>query len=145
MIRATVDTSILAPSIRRAGAPRSTLAPILSRWGEGRYEMVISEHILVEVERTLTKPYFSRYLTPADQIHAIESLRIDATVVEITVVVQGVATHPEDDLILATAMSGQVDYLVTNDRQLLRLGEYQGVRIVNAGEFLSILDAETSN
>jgi putative PIN family toxin of toxin-antitoxin system len=106
--------------------------------------MVISEHILVEVERTLTKPYFSRYLTTADQAHAIESLRIDATVVEITAVVQGVATHPEDDLILATAVSGQVDYLVTNDRQLLRLGEYQGVRIVTSGEFLSILDAESN-
>ena len=60
----------------------------------------------------------------------------------ITVTVNGVATHPEDDLILATALSGQVDYLVTLDQQLLRLGSYGGVAMVSPAAFLSILDGE---
>ena len=119
MIRATVDTSILAPSVRRQGHPESRLAPIIQWWRAGRFELVLSEHILEEVRRTLAKPYFVRFLTAEDQAVAIESFRLDATVVPISAVVQGVATQPGDDLVLATAVSGQVDYLVTRDRQLL--------------------------
>jgi predicted nucleic acid-binding protein len=61
--------------------------------------------------------------------------------VEITVEVRGVATHPEDDLILATAISARADYLVTGDRQLQALGSYQGVQIVSPRQFLTILQA----
>ena len=64
--------------------------------------------------------------------------------VPVTAQVQGVATHPEDDLILATAISGNADYLVTGDRQLLALGSYGGVRIVTPRDFLAILDAESA-
>ncbi len=58
----------------------------------------------------------------------------------ITVTVQGVASHPEDDLILATAVSARADYLVTGDRQLLALGTFQGVQIVSPRDFVAILD-----
>lgn len=142
MIRVTIDTSSLAPSIRRVSQPQSALSPILRAWHAGQYELVISEHILAELERALSTPYFSRFLSPGDREAAIEALRIDATVVDITVVVEGVATHPEDDLVLATAVSGHVDYLVTLDRHLLRLGSYEGVRIVSTRQFLAILEAE---
>ena len=54
----------------------------------------------------------------------------------------GVATHPEDDLVLATAVSAQADYLVTRDRQLLKLGSYQGVAIVSPTEFLDELQKD---
>lgn len=37
---------------------------------------------------------------------------------------QGVATHPEDDLLLATALNGGVQSLVTGDHGLLWLGAY---------------------
>jgi predicted nucleic acid-binding protein len=68
---------------------------------------------------------------------------VSATIVEITVDVEGVATHLEDDLVLATAISGNVDYLVTLDRQLLTFGEYRGVRIVSTREFLALLEDES--
>lgn len=119
-----------------------SLAPIIRAWRMGQYELVISDHILDEIRSTLTNPYFSRSVNPSDVQTTLTFLSRFATVVEITVTVEGVATHPEDDLILATAVSGQVDYLVTADRQLLGLGEYDGVRIVSPREFLAILDAE---
>jgi predicted nucleic acid-binding protein len=53
-----------------------------------------------------------------------------------------VATHPEDDLVLATAVSAHADYLVTGDRKLQRLGSYQGVRILSPREFLAVLAPE---
>jgi predicted nucleic acid-binding protein len=47
-------------------------------------------------------------------------------------------------VILATAVSARADYLVTGDRQLLALGEYQGVQMVTPRDFLAILSLQTS-
>jgi len=49
------------------------------------------------------------------------------------------ATHPEDDLILATAASARADYLVTGDRQLLALGTFEEIAIVTPRAFLDLL------
>lgn len=63
-----------------------------------------------------------------------------AVIVPLSTVVRGVATHASDDLVIATAVSGSADYLVTGDRDLrLRVREYGGVAIVSPAEFLEIL------
>lgn len=71
MIRATVDTSSLAPSIRRVGHAQNRLPPIMQAWRAREFEWVLSEHILTELGRTLDTPYFSRYLIAADRLAAI--------------------------------------------------------------------------
>ena len=61
----------------------------------------------------------------------------------LTVEVTEVATHPEDDLILATAVASGAHYLVTGDRKLRTIQSYQGVTIVSPREFLALLERET--
>jgi predicted nucleic acid-binding protein len=57
--------------------------------------------------------------------------------------VAGVATHPEDDPILATALSARADYLVTGDLRLQRrVPTFQGIPLVLAADFLDILNRE---
>ena len=58
--------------------------------------------------------------------------------------VAGVATHPEDDAILATALSVQVPYLVTGDRPLLTRGAYGGTRLLSPRQFLAVLESEAA-
>jgi putative PIN family toxin of toxin-antitoxin system len=41
----------------------------------------------------------------------------------------------EDNKILASAVEANADYLVTRDNDLLQIGEYDGVKIVNPTEF----------
>lgn len=62
----------------------------------------------------------------------------------ITVQIAGVATHAEDDLVLAAALAGQVHYLVTGDKDLQALGSYQGITILPARAFLDLLDQENA-
>jgi len=65
-----------------------------------------------------------------------------ATLYPITVTITGVATHPEDDLVLATALSAGADYLVTGDRRFrARVPRYQGVIVISPADFLIILGA----
>jgi predicted nucleic acid-binding protein len=56
-----------------------------------------------------------------------------------------VTTHPEDDLVLAVAASARVDYLVTGDKPLQRLGAYQSVRVISPRAFLDLLEATGGN
>lgn len=43
-------------------------------------------------------------------------------------------------MILAAALAGQVDFIVSEDKDLLDLGAYEGIRIVNAATFLALLN-----
>lgn len=91
--------------------------------------------------RTFDEPYFAARLTPQQRANNLALVRDEATVTPVIVEVRGVATHPEDDVVLATAVSNKADYLVTGDTKLLRLGTYKGVRIVSPREFLGNLAA----
>ena len=51
-----------------------------------------------------------------------------------------VPRDPKDDKFLATAMAGEADYLVSEDRDLLDLGEHQGIKIVDVATFLKTSD-----
>jgi predicted nucleic acid-binding protein len=42
-------------------------------------------------------------------------------------------------MVLGTAVAAGADYLVTGDAGLLAIGEYRGVRIVSAREFLLLI------
>jgi putative PIN family toxin of toxin-antitoxin system len=141
VIKAVLDTNILASGAAGFQIPQSIPGHLLRAWQAGQFQLLISEHILGEVSSTLQKPYFLSRLTP-EQIARFELLLVEeATVVSLTVDVQGVATHPEDDLVLATAVSAQADYLVTGDGPLRRrVPSYQGVQLVTAREFADLLE-----
>jgi predicted nucleic acid-binding protein len=65
--------------------------------------------------------------------------RQEAIIVPITVDIHGIASHPEDDLVLATAISASADYLVTGDALLLSLGFFRDVQISSPRQFLDQL------
>lgn len=136
MTRVVLDANTLASG---AITTTGTLASVIDAWSNGKFSVIVSEPILVELERTLQKPYFRRRLTAEQSSRFIKLLRNRATVSPITVSVHGVATHPEDDLILATAVSATAAYLVTGDTKLQDLGTYSGVRILSPRAFLDLL------
>ena len=139
MIRAVLDTNALASG---ALISQGVLPTIIDLWRDGAFALVFSEEIMIELSHTLAKPYFLTRLTTKDTEDYVELLDTAGEMVAVTSPVSGVATHPEDDLILATAVDGKADYLVTGDKKLQQLKNYQGVAIVSPREFLDILKAQ---
>ena len=80
--------------------------------------LITSQAIIDEVLRVLSRDRVRRrYGLTLVNIELVRYfLENDAMLTPLTAEVHGVATHPEDDLILATALSGQANYLVTGDR-----------------------------
>ncbi len=51
-----------------------------------------------------------------------------------------VTRDPKDDYLLAYALVGKADYLVTGDEDLLELEQVDALKIVTAREFLTVLE-----
>lgn len=140
MIRAVLDTNVLASAIAGEALVTSTPGKLFRYWRRRGFDLILSDHILNELDHTLGNPYFRGRLTPDQTKRALRALRIYGRVVAITATVSGEATHPEDDLILATAISARADFLVTGDRQLQALGRVRDVAVVDPKAFLLVLE-----
>jgi predicted nucleic acid-binding protein len=53
-----------------------------------------------------------------------------------------VSGDPDDDPIVRTALTAKVDYLVTADKEILKLGKVQDIEILNAAQFEEKLGEE---
>ena len=93
-----------------------------------------------ELGRTLDLPWFLARIDRSTRDLTVGELLGFAEMIEITVAVSGVASHPADDLVLAAAVSGDADYLVTGDAEFRRVGEYRGVKVRAPAEFLAEQD-----
>jgi putative PIN family toxin of toxin-antitoxin system len=144
MTKVVVDTNVLASGLTGFSNPSSIVAHILRLWRAGGFELVTSAHILTELAHTLQRPYFRQRLTPEQISSAITLLKSESTITPITTKIKGIATHPEDDVILATAVSAKADYLVTGDTELQHLGTYRGMRILSPRRFLATPEHEVA-
>jgi uncharacterized protein len=135
-MKVVLDTNILASG---AISTDGTLRAIVDAWRRGAFKVIVSTPILEELHHTFQKPYFRRYLTEKLSSRFLNLLQKRATVCPITVSVHGIATHPEDDMIVATAVSAKADYLVTGDTKLQGIGTYNAVTILSPKRFLETL------
>jgi uncharacterized protein len=127
MIRAVYDTNILVSGTVTANSPSAYL---IDAWINNTVTLVTSEPIIDEVSRTLEKKYFSSRLTTEQRRSIINLVRSRTFVTPIMKSVPSVATHPEDDIVLATAESGKAEYIVTGDHGLQNLGSFKGIAIL---------------
>jgi putative PIN family toxin of toxin-antitoxin system len=80
-----------------------------------------------------------RFDLAAGDLPLLGLYRRQATWVEPQPLDEPVSSDPDDDWVLATAIAGQADAVVTGDDDLLALGEYKGVAILSPRRFLERL------
>lgn len=145
-MRVLLDTNVLA-----IGAAEHHLrldrppAVIWLRWQAKEFDIIVSEHLMEELKQTLNTAWFRERLTQDLLFFLPVDVRKQAIFVDVIHEVHGVASHWQDDLVLAAAVSGDADFLVTRDKEFRRVGEYRGVKIRTPSEFLSELDAATGS
>ena len=139
-MRVVLDTNVLVSAlIRPGGKPDQVL-----RRGASRFDLLSSELILVELEETLSRRHiqtkYKPQVTPRKRKRFLARLRAVATLVAIKSELRGIVTDPNDEAVLAAAVDGHADYLVTGDRHLLAVAAHQGVQIVTPEAFLRALE-----
>ena len=64
-------------------------------------------------------------------------LSMKAELVEHDLTQQGlIPTDPKDDIVIATALVGKADYIVSGDRQLTVFKDFQGIPILTPAAFV---------
>jgi putative PIN family toxin of toxin-antitoxin system len=103
------------------------------------YTLYVSPPMVAELLDVLQRPEISRkFRTLAGlDLRAVLDLVSQAEVIEPEIV--PVSRDPNDDMFLATARAAQAHYLVSEDNDLLSLGQYAGTAIVNGPTFLQVL------
>jgi putative PIN family toxin of toxin-antitoxin system len=142
VIVAVLDTNVLASGFVGLNKPESATGELLRRWRREEFALVVSDHILAELSRVVSYPYFAQRLSHAEIEAAFLGLRTEALSQSITVQVSGVASHAADDAVIATALSARAAYLVTGDKQLLERRSYWGTHFLTPRQFLEVLKGQ---
>jgi len=105
------------------------------------YLLTLSRPVIDEILEVLARPEVSRRFRSfagldIPRVLALIGLADIVDVAEILPVSRG----PRDGKFLATARAAQAEYLVSEDRDLLDLVEYEGTRIVTCIQLLEILE-----
>lgn len=97
--------------------------------------------MLAELDGVLRRHKFHKRLTDLDISVdlLVASYASIATLVHHRVIPPTIADDPDDDLVLATALGASANLIVSGDRHLLALGEYQGVLIKTPTDALTLL------
>ncbi len=103
---------------------------------EKRLQLFTSTPLLLELTDILGRAKFARKLAAAqlsvDQL--VERYTLLTTVIHPAVIAPTILDDPDDDQVLACALAAKAEIIVSGDRHLLDLKEYQGVRIVTVAE-----------
>lgn len=103
-------------------------------------EIVVSNHILTELaEKLVSKGKFTK--REANQV--LRAVRKDTELVSPAPLAQPICRDPDDDWVLATAVAGKADVIVTGDKDLLVLKRFQGIPIVAPRGFLELLQQKS--
>jgi putative PIN family toxin of toxin-antitoxin system len=131
-VRVLLDTNVLISAVLFGGIPQQCLRRGLA----GEFELVTGVALLDELTETLR----DRFGLASEAVSfARGDLELAAEMV-LPSRIDPVSRDPGDDVVLAVAREGRVDYVVTGDRDLLDLGHYEGIAIVTPRYFLEVLD-----
>jgi putative PIN family toxin of toxin-antitoxin system len=136
--RAVLDTNILISGLI---TPRGTPAKVLLAWRAGHFNLVTSLPLLLELKEALARSHLKdRYhLSSQDIRDFIALLKDRALLITDPGVVSAQLRDPDDLAVLACALAGDAEYIVTGDHDLLDLHSFEGVQVVRPSLFLQLL------
>lgn len=139
--RVVFDTSALVGAMLLVDSvPHRALALALAST-----QLCASPATLDELTRVVARRKFDRYQAADIRRRFVTLVRAGSRLFDVSVAeetaVDPACRDPQDNKFLALADACRADVLVSSDADLLALDPWHGVRIVDAAEFLSLLEA----
>jgi putative PIN family toxin of toxin-antitoxin system len=130
-VRVCLDTNVLVAAFATRGLCSDVLRTVLAE-----HDLVIGEVILTELRRTLA----TKLRVPADRIAAVEAVLSTVPIIPKPAKPSSLPVRdPADRWILATAIEGAADVLVTGDRELLEVAADSPIPILEPRDFWELL------
>ena len=135
-MRLVVDTNVLVSILIRPGNALSALA---ERLDQPNHTLLYSAETLAELVDVLRRRKFRKYTSPEDVTAFVEWFVEAGELVEVGEEVRG-SRDPKDNKFLTLAVSGNANYLITGDDDLLVLEQVSATRIVSPARFVVLSD-----
>lgn len=141
-MRVLIDTNVLISyllSPRRPGAIRTIVRGFL----EEQFTLLLPEDLLQETLKTVRdKPRLAKRISPPELTEFISILEeFGEEIARIEEPIPTITRDPKDDYLLAYALVGKADYLVSGDKDLLVLqGQFSDLSILTPAQFAEMLE-----
>jgi uncharacterized protein len=144
MRRVVFDSTVLISAFLGPGGLSSELLELAAA---GDFTLLLAESIIAETSNKLltSSRLRSRYdYNAATVTRFCRALALLAEIVENLPALIGVVRDPDDDMIIACALKGQANAVITRDKDLLSLGSYQSIAIITPEAFRQRLRGATA-
>ncbi len=101
--------------------------------------MVTSEALIEELKDVISRPKFTdRLLNIGETVDSLleSDYRTLVEIVEPVVVEPTILKDADDDALIACAIAGAAEFIVSGDHHLLELGTVHGIKICTASQFM---------
>lgn len=131
-----LDTNVLISIFiaKIASSPRK----IFELFRQEKLIIFTSKELLNELHRALNYPKIKKVYRLSNQAirQYLEFLQRRTKRATIRVIPQVIKSDPDDNQILACALTAKADFIVSGDKHLLKLEKYKGIKIVTPPEFV---------
>jgi putative PIN family toxin of toxin-antitoxin system len=129
--KVVLDTNILVSIIGWGEKPEIILGLCIT----DDIKLIISPSILDEFKETIFLKRFD-FIEKGKKEKFVSLLMKIAEVVEPSVRLNVITEDEDDNRIIECAIAGGADFIISGDKDLLRLGKFGGIRIVSPSQFL---------
>ncbi len=141
-MRAVLDTNLLVSYLISHRPPIADLIDI--HLVRGDFALLTSVALLRELDRVLQYPKLHRYYDAETRLRFIALVAAAGEIVDVPEQVPPICRDPDDDQVIACAVVGEANVIVSGDRDLLDLGWVDDIPIISARRFLMLLKSTTS-
>ncbi len=137
-MRLVLDTNIVISGLLWNAAPRRLLDAAIG----GAVDLYTSAVLVAELHGVLAYPKFANRLSANDDSvdRCVGRFMAIANLTPTAIIEGAVTADPDDDHVIACALSARADAIVSGDAHLLNLKGFQGIRIVTAASALALID-----
>jgi len=124
------DTNVLISGVLFGGHARE----ILQLASRGVLTNFVSPEILREAERVLSRSKFG--LRPEHVIEILSLFKDSFEIVIPSLKVQAIHSDPHDNHVIEAALAAGAEFIISGDKHLLKLVEWEGIRVVSPAQFI---------
>jgi len=136
VLRVIIDTSALIRYLIRPGAAIQTVVEDL--WLNDQIQMVTCPELLAELEGVLQRDYIRALVQPEDAAALRDAIQRKAEFLPPLGAIPLYTRDRKDDKFIACAVTGQVKYVITADKDLLDMEVFAGIHLLAPHKFLEL-------
>ena len=128
------DSGVWISAFQFGGTPLVAL-----RYAYTHCRLAACDSIFHEIHKTMSRKFgWSSFRIKG----SIEDYLDNTTIIDITGELSGICRDPKDDMVIECAMFSGAKIIVSGDKDLLAIKDYEGIRVLTPREFLQLMESK---